>query len=144
MRLLALILGTCLLVGCGATHAANPAQETANWQGTWKMVSCIANGQTEPGDVQWIVDGDHYTISVDGQNHVDPYNFTLDPSKKQIDVFHHDTPKGTYGGSLKGIYELEGDSLKVCYDLTGQKYPKSFDASRSSRQVIYEFRRERK
>jgi hypothetical protein len=43
---------------------------------------------------------------------------------------------------LKGIYELNGDSLTVCYDLTGQHYPKSLDAGRGSRQVLYRFRRE--
>ena len=144
MRLVALILGSCLLAGCGMTHAATPAQETASIQGTWKMTACITNGQSEPGNVAWIVDGDHYTIRIDGKQHTDPYNFTLDAAKKQIDVFHHETPKGTYGGSLKGIYELKGDSLKVCYDLTGQNYPKSFDASRTSRRVIFEFKREQK
>ncbi len=46
------------------------------------------------------------------------------------------------GGKLKGIYEISGDSLKVCFDLTAQQYPKSFDAKRGSRQLIYEFRRE--
>jgi hypothetical protein len=30
----------------------------------------------------------------------------------------------------------------VCFDLTAQQYPKSFDAKRGSRQLIYEFRRE--
>ena len=144
MRFLALILGTCALAGCGATHAATPAKETASIQGTWKMVSCITNGESAPGDVAWIVEGDHYTIRLDGQLHNDPYNITLNPSKKQIDVFHHDTPKGTYGGSYKGIYELKGDSFKVCYDLTGQNYPNSFDAGRGSRRVIFEFKREQK
>jgi hypothetical protein len=29
--------------------------------------------------------------------------------------------------------------LKVCYDLKGQRYPTSFDASRGSAQVLYQF-----
>ena len=66
---------------------------------------------------------------------------TLDASNKHIDVFHHDTPPGTYGGKLKGIYEIN-DSLTVCYDLTAERYPKSLDAPRGSRQVLYKFRRE--
>jgi hypothetical protein len=43
---------------------------------------------------------------------------------------------------LKGIYQISGDSLTVCYDLTGQRYPTSFDAKPGSRQVLYHFRRE--
>jgi uncharacterized protein (TIGR03067 family) len=92
--------------------------------------------------MEWIVDGDHYTIRLDGQQHDDPYAFKLDPSRKQIDVIHHETPPGTYGGELKGIYQISGDSLTVCYDLTGQRYPTSFDAKPGSRPVLYQFRRQ--
>jgi uncharacterized protein (TIGR03067 family) len=60
----------------------------------------------------------------------DPYMVTLDASQKRIDVFHHETPPGTYGGKLKGIYVIDGDSLKVCYDLTGERYPTSLIQSR--------------
>jgi uncharacterized protein (TIGR03067 family) len=93
--------------------------------------------------MQWVVEGDHYTIRLEGQSHVDLYPFKLDASQKHIDVNHHDTPKGTYGGKLKGIYEITADSLRVCYDLTGSRYPKSFDARPGSRQVLYQFQRER-
>jgi uncharacterized protein (TIGR03067 family) len=89
----------------------------------------------------WIVAGDKYTIRLDGQIGTDPYPFQLDPSQKQIDVNHHDTPEGTYGGKLKGIYEITGSTLKVCYDLKGQRYPTSFEAGPGSGQVVYEFQR---
>jgi len=69
------------------------------------------------------------------------YEITLDPKQKRIDVFHHETPKGTWGGSLKGIYEIQGNTLKVCYDLKGRRYPKSFEAGRGSGQVVYTFQR---
>ena len=45
------------------------------------------------------------------------------------------------GSGSKGIYEITGDSLKVCYDLKGQRYPKSFDVGPGSVQAVYEFRR---
>jgi len=49
---------------------------------------------------------------------------------------------GTYGGKLKGIYKVSGDSLTVCYDLTDSQYPTSFEATRGSRRVLYQFRRQ--
>src|SRR4029077_474556 len=94
-------------------------------------------------DVQWIVKGDSYKIRLDGKTGNDPYTITLDPKQRRIDVFHHETPKGTWGGSLKGIYEIQGNTLKVCYDLKGQRYPKSFEAGRGSGQVLYTFQRVR-
>ena len=140
---LLLVLGTVWLAGCGATQAADAADDARLWQGTWKMVHCTWNGEPQPGDVQWIVQGDYYVIRLNQQTHTDPYPFKLDTSNKHIDVNHHDTPKGTWGGKLKGIYEITGETLRVCYDLTGGRYPKSFDAGAGSGQVVYEFRRER-
>src|SRR5271154_5583833 len=141
MRLGWLMLLSCLLAGC-RTPTADSADDTNQWQGTWKMVSCTYDGEPQTADMEWIVDGDHYTIRLDQQSHQDPYISTRDGSHKQIDVFHHDTPPGTYGGTLKGIYKVSGDSLTVCYDLTGQGYPQSLDASRGSRRVLYHFQRE--
>jgi uncharacterized protein (TIGR03067 family) len=137
-----LVFWSCWLVGCGATQAADSAEDARLWQGAWRMVSCTWNGQPQVGDMQWIVEGDYYLMRTDRKTHEDHYPFKLDASQKHIDVNHHDTPQGTYGGKLKGIYEITGDSLKVCYDLTGRRYPNSFDAGPGSQQVLYQFRRE--
>ena len=142
MRRSGFILVACLLAGCGASQAATEADDTRAWQGTWKLVSCTSDGESQTADLQWIVDGDRYTIRVDRQLHADPYAFKLDSGRKRIDVHHHDTPQGTYGGHYKGIYALEGNSLKVCYDLRGAKYPGSFDAPRGSGQALFHFERQ--
>lgn len=156
MRRLELALLNCLLACCLTSCAANstaeptagaadPAADAASWQGTWNLVSCQFNGEPEEvGDAQWIVNGDHYNIRLNGTTGADPYTFTLDANTKRMDVFHHETPKGTFGGSYKGIYQITGDTLKVCYDATGKQYPNSFDASFGSRQVVYQFQRERR
>ncbi len=91
--------------------------------------------------MQWVVEGDHYTIRLNGQQHVDPYFFKLDTDQKRIDVFHHETPKGSSGGSLKGIYEVKGDRLRVTYDPTARRYPTLFESGAGSRLISYEFRR---
>jgi uncharacterized protein (TIGR03067 family) len=141
-RTIWLVVLNCLLAGCGAVSTANSADDAKTWQGTWKMVATTYEGEPQMADMAWIVDGDRYTIRLDGQQNVDPYMFKLSASRKQIDVFHHETPPGTYGGSLKGIYQVSGDSLTVCYELTGRRYPNSFAAPRGSRQILYRFRRE--
>jgi uncharacterized protein (TIGR03067 family) len=137
-----LLLLAILLAGCRAISAADSSDDKKEWQGTWKLVSSSYDGQPQMADMEWIVDGDQYTIRMNGVSEQVPNLFKLDASKKHIDVIHHETPPGTLGGNAKGIYEISGDSLTVCYDLTGQRYPKSFEASRGSRQVLYKFRRE--
>jgi uncharacterized protein (TIGR03067 family) len=136
------ILSACLLAGSSVRHAATEADDARAWQGTWRLVSCVANGETQKANMKWVVVGNRYRIQFDGKEGADPYTFKLDPRQKHIDVFHHDTPKGTYGGSLKGIYDIQGNALKVCYDLKGQRYPTSFDAERGSAQALYEFERD--
>jgi uncharacterized protein (TIGR03067 family) len=136
MYRLGFILFTCLLTGCGSSLASTEADDLQAWQGTRKLVSCIANGESQIADMRWIVNGDHYTISLHRRSDVTPYTFKLDPQLKRVNVFHHETPVGTYGGRLKGIYEIEGNSMKVCYDLKGQRCPTSFDASRGSTSAV--------
>jgi uncharacterized protein (TIGR03067 family) len=139
-------LGTCLLAGCGLSTAADTVVEQSDdraaWQGTWKLVSCVSGGKSQVADMAWVVRGDRYTIRIDGIEGQDPYPFELDSSQKRVYVNHHDTPEGTYGGKFKGIYEVNGNALKVCYDLKGEQYPQSFAACQSSGYVLFEFRRE--
>ena len=141
-----MLLCTSLLAGCGLSTAADTKTDTADdlraWQGTWKLVSCISGGESQDADMAWIVNGQQYTIRIDGVEGQNPYPFTLDSRQRRVDVNHHDTPAGTYGGKLKGIYEIDRSTLKVCYDLKGQQYPASMDACQNSGYVLFEFRRE--
>src|SRR5271163_535756 len=66
MRLRWLLLLVCLLAGCGGSSGADSADDAKKWQGTWKMVSCTYDGAPQSADMEWIVDGDHYTIRLDG------------------------------------------------------------------------------
>ena len=147
MRLMWIALLGGLLAGLSARTrpvTAGASDDLQSWQGTWKLISVTENGDLQSGNVEWIVDGDHYNIVVNQQRGNDPYNITLDPSHSRVDVFHHDTPPGTYGGKLKGIYKVSADHLTVCYDLTGANYPMSFDASAGSRRAVFEFQREQR
>jgi len=130
------------LAGCNSVLPSSSSDDKKALQGTWTLVAATENGTPQSGDMQWIVEGDEYRVRYNQQLEATPFKITLDASRKRIDAFHHDTPAGTYGGKLKGIYELSGSSLRVCYDLTGSYYPSSFDAGPGSRRVIYEFRRE--
>lgn len=134
------VLSVCLwLAACKA--GGDPAADLNAWQGTWTLVSVTNEGQSETHDMQWVVQGNEYRIKLDGQLHSDPYAITLDPSHGRIDVFHHDTPAGTYGGKLKGIYKMSGNTLTVSYDLTGATYPDTFDAPPGSKRAVFVFKK---
>jgi len=130
------------LVGCDQVLPGSSADDMKALQGTWTLIVATEDGAPQTGDMQWLVEGDAYRVRYNQKLDTTPVKITLDAARKRIDAVHHDTPPGTYGGKLKGIYELNGNSLRVCYDLTGANYPSSFDAGRGSRRVIYEFRRQ--
>jgi uncharacterized protein (TIGR03067 family) len=138
----AILLLSFVVVACETPRPVDPFEDLKAWQGTWKMVSATYDGEPQTGDLLWIVQGDQYRTYY--QQHLDEVSIkiTLDASHKHVDAFHHDTPKGTHGGKLKGIYKVSGDSLTVCYDLTDSQYPTSFEATRGSRRVLYQFRRQ--
>lgn len=140
-----------LFSGCsigGMSSAPSPEQDAKRLQGSWKLISAIYNGQpmgeVAIGDTRLTVDNDRYTMTHHGAT--ESSTFTLGASgPRTIRVFHHENPlasQGFYGGTLTGIYELSGDRLRICFDMTGRQYPKSFDASQGSRRSIYEFVRE--
>ena len=130
------------LAACGVHSVADSADDLKAWQGTWTLAASTYNGRTIKADLQWIVEGDHYKIRYNQTLDIVPIKLTLDASQKHLDAVHHETPKGTYGGTFKGLYEVSGNSLTVCLDLTGRRYPKSFDAPPGSQLVVYRFKRQ--
>jgi uncharacterized protein (TIGR03067 family) len=86
-----------------------------------------------------IMKGDKYTVQVGGQN--DEGTVERDPSKspKTMDI------KGTEGPN-KGktflvIYELKGDDLRVCYDLSGKSRPTEFATKPDTQLFLVTYRR---
>lgn len=133
---------SCALVACNVPGAADSSADLKAWQGTWNLVSSTYDGQSQTADLQWVVDGSQYRVRSNQHLEEVPFVFTLDASGKHIDAMHHETPAGTYGGKVRGLYKISGDSLTVCYDLTGNQYPTELEANPGSRRVVYQFRRE--
>src|SRR4051794_40239100 len=91
--------------------------------GTWLPSEPELAGKKFPDEVRkamkLVVKGDKYTATV-GTN-VDKGTVKLDPKAKPkaLDVTGTDGPNK--GKTLLAIYERDGDTLKVCYDLSGKK-----------------------
>src|SRR5260370_7402461 len=77
MRMGWLVVGSvllgCLLAGCRVISAADSADDTKKWQGAWKLVACTYDGEPQMADMEWIVDGDRYTIRLNGHINEDPH-----------------------------------------------------------------------
>jgi len=107
MRLLAL-LGLTLI------PAADPAEAAKALEGTWSVKSFLYEGaeSKDPRDRkgEWVFKGEKQLLRHDGKDDAEGWQpFRLDSTKspKEIDL------QGP-GGTAKGIYRLEGDTLTVC------------------------------
>ena len=135
--------------GSPEDSTATSADDQQKLQGTWKMERAMFNGQPMMNDVRWVFDGDHMTVVLKGNYDAGvKASFQLGTGDRPntILIKSFDNPlanQGYYGGSYTGIYKLSGDKLRVCYDMTGRQYPKSFEAGKGSLRMTYEFTREK-
>jgi uncharacterized protein (TIGR03067 family) len=112
-------------------------------EGTWQLKEAELAGQKWPEDVvktiQLKITGDKYTLQ--SNEKPDAGTFKLDPDKqpKQITITGTDGPNK--GKTFPAIYEITGDTLKVCYDLSGQAHPREFKTTPGTQLFLATYKR---
>jgi uncharacterized protein (TIGR03067 family) len=113
------------------------------FEGTWSIVSLELNGKKLPEDEikggQVTVQGNGYTTKFGGRTFKG--TFKTDPTKKPkaLDVTPADGPNA--GKVALAIYELDGDTLKVCSALPGKDRPTEFASKEGSQHEVIVYRR---
>jgi len=98
-------------------------------KGTWTVVSMEVGGKKAPDEV---VKGQTLTFEADKVTHkekdkAEPATYKLDASKKpaELDVMPTEGPEK--GKTMKMIFQLDGDTLKLAVKMNPEERPKSFD-----------------
>jgi uncharacterized protein (TIGR03067 family) len=116
-------------------------------EGTWKAVAVTDNGKeaTDAEDHTITFKGDHITVKKGDQVMIEG-TFKRDKSKKpsQIDVTINEGPDNIKGKVSKGIYEIKGDTMKLCAAHADGERPSEFSAPEGSRHVLITLKRESK
>jgi uncharacterized protein (TIGR03067 family) len=101
-------------------------KEMERLQGTWQLVSVETEGKAPSEDViktiRVVIAGNKHTVHVGDQVAAKEIPFTIDPTKTPKEV----TDKLPDGTEIKGIYELDGDTLKSCVAAPGKERPTAF------------------
>jgi uncharacterized protein (TIGR03067 family) len=138
------LLSTLVLTASGATGApaddkADVQKELKKFEGTWTFESVEAGGN-EVSAAQFkgmtvTFKGDKYTVKK-GDEVIQAATQKLDPSKspKTLDVTVAEGPNK--GVVMLGIYEISGDTLKVCFDPEGKKRPTEFKSAPGSQTLV--------
>jgi RNA polymerase sigma-70 factor (ECF subfamily) len=113
--------------------AEDPAEmlkkELALLDGEWTMVSVTADGQAMPEAIaktgKRVAHGNETTVTIAGQL-VMKATFTIDPTKKPKTIDYTMTDGPTKGQKQYGIYEIDGDTVLVCFAPPGKDRPTEF------------------
>lgn len=97
-------------------------------EGTWQAQSGEFGGQKFPDEIlkatKLEVKAGNYSVTVGKDNDKGTTKVDSSKSPKEMDITGTDGPNK--GKTFLAIYELDGDTLKVCYDLSGKERPKEF------------------
>jgi uncharacterized protein (TIGR03067 family) len=133
--------------GTRADDRADLEKEVKKFQGVWIFESSETGGKELAADqlkgLILLFEGDKHTVKK-GDEVIQVGTQKLDPSKspKTIDVTMTEGPsKGTV---MLGIYEIDGDTLKVCFDLEGKKRPTEFKSAPGSQTFVNVHKRAKK
>jgi len=91
-------------------------KDTAALQGTWKVTASTSKGEKVPAkdlDLLLSIKGDSITVREGGKT-VMNFTYSVDPTKKvkEIDLTLGVGPQK--GRIDRGIYEIDGDTLRIC------------------------------
>jgi uncharacterized protein (TIGR03067 family) len=145
------MLSSCAVLGfaCLITRAEpteDVKKELEKLRGTWKWVFMEQEGTKLPEatfkDSRLIIDGDKFLARDPQQTLKGTFTVSVSQKPKTIDVTFTEGPEK--GKSFKGIYELEGDTYKVCLALPGKERPTEFVSKPESGYVLEILRREKR
>jgi uncharacterized protein (TIGR03067 family) len=133
--------------GALADEKADLEKEVRKFQGTWTIESSETGGEKLPAsELKGFVltfEGDKHTVKK-GNEVIQVGTQKLDPSKspKTIDVTMTAGPDK--GAVMLGIYEIDEDTLKVCFDPQGKKRPTEFKSAPGSQNFVNVHKRVKK
>lgn len=117
--------------------------DKAKIQGTWSMVSGERGGEAAPDEViknlKLTFSGDTITIATGKKSMEGPVKLDADKKPKEITL----TVKDPDEKVLQGIYELDGDTLKLCIGEPGEGRPAKFDSTTSKKTMLMKFKRDK-
>jgi uncharacterized protein (TIGR03067 family) len=114
-------------------------------QGTWLPSAADLGGKAFPDEarktIKLVVKDDKYTVTAGKQ--VDQGTVKLNPKAKPktLDITGTDGPNK--GKTILAIYERDGDTLRVCYDLSGKSRPAEFKTREGTQLFLVTYKREK-
>lgn len=136
------VLTVVLSISLAASGSAPAAGETI--EGTWLASAAELGGKMFPDEVRksikLVIKDSKYTVTA-GKG-PDQGTLKLNPAAmpKEMDIVGTDGPNN--GRTILAIYEQDGDTLRICYDLSGKSRPTEFRSKEGTRLFLVTYKRQ--
>jgi uncharacterized protein (TIGR03067 family) len=137
-----LFLASALVLSLSSARA----DDKDSLDGTWLAASAEIAGNKFPDEIRktikLVIKDDKYTVTV-GKEAKDEGTVKRNPSAtpKTMDISGTDGPNK--GKTFLAIYEHKGDTLRVCYDLSGKKHPTEFKTAAGTQLFLVEYQKQK-
>jgi uncharacterized protein (TIGR03067 family) len=119
--------------------------DLARMQGTWQLVSAMEDGKPLPHDkvkeTSIVVEGDTFRfprLAEDGTSSAGTFKLDATKTPKEMDSMSAEKEV------VLGIYEMGGDSYKVCFSPAGKSRPSEFASAPGNHQILQFWERQKK
>jgi uncharacterized protein (TIGR03067 family) len=103
-------------------------------EGTWRFLSLEIDGGPMPvsafGGAHLLIDGDRFRMESPEANYEGLFDIDIEQVPHTIDIDFVEGPEA--GNRSEGIFELDGDRLKICLGFAGVPRPREFATARDS------------
>ena len=138
---------TMLVVAASLTAFASgsPDDDAKAVQGNWKPVTAELAGKPMPDAVMQTIslklDHGKYEVFVGDKPDKGTYTLEAATNPKSITVTGTEGPN--HGKTFPAIYELTGNTLRICYDLSGAKRPTEFKTVAGTKLYLVTYQRKK-
>jgi uncharacterized protein (TIGR03067 family) len=141
-RILAVVM--ILLVAAGV-RAADAKKELEKFQGSWLVVKLEIKGNVVPDEelkkFKLTFAAEKVTIKADEQSI--EASFKIDPAQKPGHIEFTNLEGEDKGKTMLGIYEFDGEQLKICVNDNGKDRPKEFASPADSEITLLVIKKEK-
>jgi uncharacterized protein (TIGR03067 family) len=140
------ILCVCIVVTASLPAlAAEKSDDYQALQGEWIPVKAELGGKPMPAAVLKTISlkltKNEYEVLVAGK--LDKGTWTIDSAAKPKGMKITGVEGPNAGKTFPAIYELAGDILRVCYDLSGKKRPTEFKTKADTKLYLVTYKRKK-
>jgi len=143
--MLAAGLSTSCYAAANERDLKEDKEQAPKTDGTWQLIEAELGGQKLPEQITKSITltlkGDQYTVVTGEGRDEGTVSASKDKKPEEIDVIGKKGPNK--GKTFPAIRELDGDTLKICYDLSGKERPKEFKTKAGTQQFLAIYRKQK-